>query len=412
MTTDCRTTVLRDLLTTTKDGDWGSGEPKEGHVPYRVIRGADFPAVRIGNTSTVPLRYLPAATVGRRTLQSNDILIETAGGSKDRPTGRTLLIKKRLLEQLDHPATCASFARFMRVDKLRVDPCFLYWYLQSIYATGEMNQHQVQHTGVARFQYTRFAETQRVVLPSRPEQESIAELLGTLDDKIDCNERIRVSANETAAALLSDLLAKTEREGTLTKGRLRDVANVNSRAVKPGSGSFRYLDISSIGVGHAQEPAILDWSQAPGRARRGVADGDVLWSTVRPNRESHWLVLDPPTDLVVSTGFAVLTPTSVGPSFLYGMTERRQFIDYLVCVAEGSAYPAVRADRFLDAPIPLPPLTAVSAYEALTLPLRRRAHAAAQESRVLGRLRDLLLPRLLSGELRMRDVEPLVGEVV
>jgi type I restriction enzyme S subunit len=51
---------------------------------------------------------------------------------------------------------------------------------------------------------------------------------------------------------------------------------------------------------------------------------------VRPNRKSHCLLLDPPEDLVVSTGFAVLTPTAVGPSFLYGMTERPQFVDYLI----------------------------------------------------------------------------------
>jgi hypothetical protein len=68
------TELLRDLLLTTKDGDWGKEVPQEGCVPYRVIRGADFPEVREGNISTIPVCYLNAETVKRRTLKPNDII--------------------------------------------------------------------------------------------------------------------------------------------------------------------------------------------------------------------------------------------------------------------------------------------------------------------------------------------------
>jgi type I restriction enzyme S subunit len=87
-------------------------------------------------------------------------------------------------------------------------------------------------------------------------------------------------------------------------------------------------------------------------------------------------------------------------------------VDYLVAVAEGSAYPAVRGDRFLDVPVALPPREAIAQFDEQTMPLRRRAHAAGHESRVLSRMRDTLLPPLLSGELRVRDAESLVGNAV
>ncbi|MBN1655083.1 MAG: restriction endonuclease subunit S [Deltaproteobacteria bacterium] len=193
--------VLRDLLVTTKDGDWGRDSAHIGYVPYRVIRGTDFPAARIGDISSIPIRYLSEATVLRRTLKPNDILLETAGGSPGRPTGRTLLITEKLLSYLDLPATCASFARFLRVDSDKADPRYIYWFLQCLYASGQMEEHQVQHTGVARFQYTKFAESQRIPLPPLPEQRAIAHILGTLDDKIELNRRTNETLEAMARAL-------------------------------------------------------------------------------------------------------------------------------------------------------------------------------------------------------------------
>ena len=57
-------------------------------------------------------------------------LIETAGGTADQPTGRTLLLRPSLFEHAEHSVTCASFARFLRVDRKRVVPEYLFWYLQ------------------------------------------------------------------------------------------------------------------------------------------------------------------------------------------------------------------------------------------------------------------------------------------
>ena len=113
---------LADLLISTKDGDWGDTIPKEGYLPYRVIRGADFPKVRSGDISSVPVCYLDEKTVIRRTLRPKDIIIETAGGNRGRPTGRTLLITQNILEQFDLPVTCASFSRFLRIDPEKANP--------------------------------------------------------------------------------------------------------------------------------------------------------------------------------------------------------------------------------------------------------------------------------------------------
>lgn len=245
-------------------------------------------------------------------------------------------------------------------------------------------------------------------LPSLAEQKAVSALLGTLDDKIAVNDRIVSSVDALSEAVLEDLLLDSE----ITDCRLGDLAAVNLRKVSPASGgSLRYIDISSVSVGTIEWPGISSWDDAPGRARRGISAGDVIWSTVRPNRKSFALILDDDPLLVASTGFAVLTPQKVGPSFLYEVVKRDEFVQYLESVAEGSAYPAVRADRFGQAHIPLPASDRVEKFESTAMPLRRRAHAAEVESRTLEALRNELLPKLMSGQIRVRDAERVVEDV-
>jgi type I restriction enzyme S subunit len=193
--------TIRETIAFTKDGEWGAGEPGVGLMRMRVIRGTDFETARFGDLDRVPTRFIPVDQGERKRLRPWDVLIETAGGSKDRPTGRTLLVTPSLLEKAGAPVVCASFARVLRFDTDLVDPRYMYWTLQDMYNAGLMEQHQVQHTGVARFQFTRFAETVRVPLPALPVQRRIAAILGALDEKIDLNRRMNRTLEDMAQAL-------------------------------------------------------------------------------------------------------------------------------------------------------------------------------------------------------------------
>lgn len=295
-------------------------------------------------------------------------------------------------------------------DTRRIDPLFLY-YLLSSPAVVSVVQSIGIGSSVPGFNLGQLRSLV-ISLPPLQTQRAIAELLGALDDKIEANRRVELMVSRFTGSLLESQLSVAAETGTIVFEKLGAVARVNCRSVKPSTGNIQYLDIATVGDGERGAPQVIPWSSAPSRARRATRDGDTLWSTVRPNRRSHCLILDPPDELVVSTGFAVLTPEKIGPSLLYGLTERDEFVNYLVATADGSAYPAVRADRFAAALISLPPPDAQKEYEEVTMPLRRKAEAARRESGVLVRLRDALLPRLMSGELRVRDAEHLVEDAV
>lgn len=244
-----------------------------------------------------------------------------------------------------------------------------------------------------------------VRVPLERERRAIAEVLGALDDKIAANGKLGESVDELCQLRFSSMVGES-------LAYLRDIALVNREVVTPGQGSLRYLDIAGVGVGRYEWPEETEWADAPGRARRRVQSGDVVWSTVRPNRRSHALILDEDPLLVASTGLAILTPLGVGSAWLYEATRLPQFTDYLVATADGSAYPAVRAERFFEAPAPLADRVVMDAFECFAMPLRRRAHAATVESRELATLRDTLLPELMSGRLRVRDAERAVEDAL
>jgi type I restriction enzyme, S subunit len=108
---------------------------------------------------------------------------------------------------------------------------------------------------------------------------------------------------------------------------------INAATVRKGEieGEIEYVDISSVAVGRLSAVQRLLFAAAPSRARRRVRHGDTIGSCVRPNHRSYLVMHSPQGNLIVSTGFAVLSPTEFGPSFLHQLTTQPEFVDFLCC---------------------------------------------------------------------------------
>lgn len=292
--------------------------------------------------------------------------------------------------------TCLFVKNFMGND-----PRWVYYWLKSVDFTALDSgsaQPSLNRNYIASFP---------VSLPSHHEQRAIAEVLGALDDKIAANTKFAVSADSFLAALFHQL---TRDASFITLG---EVATVNPATSKPVlGGSLRYIDISSVGQGTFVFPDVSAWDDAPSRARRHIQSGDTLWSTVRPNRRSHALVLSDDDLLVGSTGLAVLRPRDIGFAYLYEATKTTAFTAYLENVAEGSAYPAVRANRFIEAPLKWAAASERESFEAIAAPLRQTVHSLTEENLTLAATREALLPHLMSGKLRVKDAEKVLEDAL
>ena len=192
--------------------------------------------------------------------------------------------------------------------------------------------------------------------------------------------------------------------------KLATVAEVNRAQInaRTAPDELNYIDISSVSPGQIDSITTYAFADAPGRARRIVQHGDVLWSCVRPNRRSHAQVMHPEPDTISSTGFAVLTATKVPFTFLYFATTTDDFVAFLTNNATGAAYPAVSGATFEKADLLIPPAPVLKKFGDATIPMAEQTHALQRQIQNLRRTRDLLLPRLLSGQVSLSAA----GEVV
>ena len=420
--------VLKEILAGSRDGEWGKGDEFPGSEHMTVIRGTDFEAVRVGKTVDLPRRFIPGGPAQRKRLQPWDIIFETAGGSKNRPTGRSLLLTPRVFARSAQPITCASFARFLRVDQSKAHPPYVFWLLQHLYNNGVLFKFHTQHTGVARFQYTTFAENEELSLPPLPTQRCIAANLSAYDDLIENNTRRIAILEEMARRLYEEWFVHfrvpghegvrmVESEiGKVPEGwkvrSLAEVASVNAASIRQGNApqEIRYIEIKSVSTGRVEDPREMSFTDAPSRARRVVQSGDIIWSTVRPNLRAYALIIDPHPNTIASTGFAVISPRQTPFSFLYPALTTDEFVAYLVNHATGTAYPAVNQKDFEAARLTVPSAVVLENYDRIIQPMLVLAHRLEEKNTNLRAQRDLLLPKLISGEIDVSEVgDPKVG---
>jgi type I restriction enzyme S subunit len=280
----------------------------------------------------------------------------------------------------------------------------------------------------------------QVSCPPRAVQEGIVGVLGTIDDRIDLLRQTNSILESIAQALFKSwfvdfdpVRAKAEgREpegmdaataalfpsefeesasGLIPRGwrwaDLSAVAELNARSWtgRRSPGEVVYIDLAGVKANVFDTPQRYAFAEAPSRARRELRAGDTLVGTVRPGNRSFGFIAQAEVGLTGSTGFAVLSPRALeAAAFTYLCATRDVNIERLATLADGGAYPAVRPDLVLQTQCALPTESVFSAFASIVQPLLTSVAANAVRARVLGEVRDSLLPRLVSGRLRLPDV--------
>ena len=371
----------------------------------------------------------------KRKIQPGDIVYSTV-----RPNQKHFGIIKNLPENL---LVSTAFVT-IRGKKEKADTNFVYFLLAQR-ETIEILQTIGEHSTSA---YPSIKpsdiEGLKFNLPPLPEQKAIAQILGSLDDKIELNRWMNETLEAMAQALFKDWFvdfgptrAKAEgRAPYLTSeiwdifpdalddkdkpvgwqiGSIGDLADTNHQSwtVRNHPTTVEYIDLSNAKWGNIDAVTALAWEDAPSRARRVARMGDTIVGTTRPGNGSFVYISQ--NGLTVSTGFAVLSPREViYRDVVYIAATRLDNIERLANLADGhgGAYPAVKPKEVSDTELVLPGDAVLSAFADLVSPLRAKIENVKVESRSLSQTRDLLLPKLMSGEIRLREAERVVEAVV
>ena len=138
--------------------------------------------------------------------------------------------------------------------------------------------------------------------------------------------------------------------------------NLHTYSDKEKWSLIRYLDTGSITEGRIDEIQTLypGVDKIPSRARRKASFGDSLFSTVRPNQKHYGIIEAGTENLLVSTGFTVVTvdTTIADPYFIYYYLTQSSVIESLQAIAEQSTstYPSIKPSDIEDIELDLPEL--------------------------------------------------------
>ncbi|WP_282174993.1 restriction endonuclease subunit S [Vibrio diabolicus] len=273
-------------------------------------------------------------------------------------------------------------------------------------------------------------------IPESPEsRESLGNQMALLDEKIAANSGVNQTLEEMAQAIFKSWFVdfdpvkakmngeqpegidaataslfpeKLDSETGLpvgwNQGVIADIAKLNSKSwtKKNQPEQVHYVDLANTKNGVIETVTTYDFDEAPSRARRVLNSGDTIVGTVRPGNRSFAFIGETEQPLTGSTGFAVLSPKEeFWTSFVYLATTNDDSIDEYARLADGGAYPAIKPVVVADTPCVIPTTDIAQKFWQLTGAMLQKAHQNRLENEELAKLRDTLLPKLLSGEIEL-----------
>ncbi len=399
-------------------------------VPTEGIRGK-----KIDHAVLPKISAAKALELSRHRLIENDILFARRGVQA---TGKTAIVTAE-----ESGFICGTGAIRLRVtkDDGQIYPRFLAHLLSSEESIAWLKFHAIGATmpnlneGIIRsFPFQ---------IPPKSEQRSIAELLSALDDKIELNRRMNETLEASARALFRDWF----------------VDFGPTRAKAEGRPAYLALDLWSLfpdrlgdnGVPKGWSPAPLTdffdilGGGTPKTSRADFWDGDVPWFSVVDTpaagsvfvldtdktitmagvAESSAKLIEPGTTIITARGtvgnlavaarpmafnqscYALRGKGAAGQVFVYLVADN--MVATLQSRSHGSVFSTITRATFEGITMPKANGRLLTQFEDAASPLFDRIKANVIESRTLAATRDALLPKLMSGELRVRDAEALAA---
>lgn len=399
MATDWRTTTLGEVTA------WMSGgTPDKANRDYW---GGEIPWVSAVSMKTIRLNRA----------ESNITESGLRAGSRLAEKGSVLLLVRgsELHKRIPVGMTERAMAFNQDVKSLRareglLPEFLLYWLL----ASEPTLMANVENTGIGAGRLdTDVLKRLPMRLPDPHEQRAIADILGALDDKIELNRRMNETLEAIARALFKSRFIESSQDGMPREW---------------GRASFAET-VAVLGGGTPKTSTPEYWG------------GDIPWfSVVDAPFDSDVFVIDtekkitsagvensaaqilPEGTTIISArgtvGRVALTgrPMAINQSCygLRGKVGKRGFYTYFATRAlvnelrqrvHGSVFDTITRDTLAGVEVSVPPDAQIEEFERTVAPFLGRIRGNLLESRTLAALRDALLPKLLSGEIRVKNTE-------
>ncbi len=320
----------------------------------------------------------------------------------------------------DDPLCLGQRLFALRARDDRLYPRFLYYLLKSTRGRASLEE-RATGTTVVGIRQSELVKV-RVDLPDLDEQRRIADLLGALDDKIDVNKRMTTHVRELFEAEFSSWISHEMPASTEDLGKLAELTKGVSyrRADLDELSTTAMVTLKSVGRGGVYRRDGLKPYAGKYKSTQVLLEGDLAVAQTDVTQAADLIgrVIEVgPTDefdtLVASLDLIAVRPTAPGVTkeFLLGSLLQPSFRHHCLARANGTTVLHLAKDALPTYRVPLPDGDSIGGFSDRAAPLLALGRTAARENVTLTELRDALLPKLLSGELRVREAEEAVEDV-
>ncbi|MDO5128860.1 MAG: restriction endonuclease subunit S, partial [Prevotellaceae bacterium] len=396
------------------------------------VRGADIVPIDNNDFRHIPTRYISQQSFDTKCLQAGDIVVEKSGGSPTQSTGRVAYISQELIDSVG-PVVCSNFCVAFRA-KEKWNSLFVFYYLQYVYNCGVFFNFEGKTSGLKNLQLEAAYKAVPIEDVDKSFQDKVVAILDGIHRKITVNRQINQNLEAMAKQLYDywfvqfdfpnedgkpykssggEMVWNEKLKREIPKGwnvlKLGEHCSFNKRT---SNGYFNhpilYLDTSNITNNTIDELQFLNPSSdiIPSRARRLVQEGDIVYSTVRPNLKHFGIIMNPDYNMVVSTGFAVITANwSAYRYFIYQFLTQAATVENLSTIAQSavSAYPSINTSDIENLDLVVPPDSMIEKYAKTACRLYLQIDTNYKEIKSLTKQRDELLPLLMNGQVSVNS---------
>ena len=336
--------------------------------------------------------------ISKYTVATGNVLISIVG------TVGLIAIVGKTLDGANLTENCAKIMNFKGLDR-----DFLYYYLIS-----HEGQNAIQAATVGAVQpKLPLKNIQKLPIPriSLKKQQKIGKLLSSLDDKIELNAQINHNLEEQIRVLFEDFFINSQHCANWKQGTIADLGNVvggsTPSKAKPEyytSNGIAWITPKDLSGNKSKFISKGESDITPAGLRNSSAvimpRGTVLFSSRAP----IGYIAIAKNEITTNQGFKSVVPhLHIGTAFVYCFLKHN--LPKIESMASGSTFKEVSGSVMKAIPAVIPAKEALMNFSTITQPLFDQQELLESENQRLTRLRDALLPKLMSGEIDVSEVE-------
>lgn len=286
-----------------------------------------------------------------------------------------------------------------RAKKSISDEDYLYYLIRSPLVRGAAIKSMVGSSGRQRVQ-TDVVQNIEINLPPITEQKKIGALLRVFDDKIALNNKINDNLQQQAKSLYEEMFLNNP-DADMVSGTLSDIATI-TMGQSPSGSSYNEESVGEIFYQGRAEfgfrfPTRRLFTTEP---KRMAEPGDVLLSVRAPVGDLNVAY----EKCCIGRGLGAIHSKTGDSSFmLYTMFALKPQLD--VFNGEGTVFGSINRNGLSNLPVNIPSAEEIAKFEATVRPMDNLIRTNYEEICRLQSIRDSLLPKLMSGEIDVSDIQ-------